>query len=53
MMIDDPDPVDGEGRCPHCGAKVLETDYACPNCGHVVWWMRKPDEEEAPDGDEK
>ncbi len=42
-----------ESRCPHCGAKVLDTDYACPNCGQVVRWMRKPDEEEAPSGDEK
>ena len=47
MMIKDSDPVDGEARCPHCGAKVLETSYACPNCGQVVRWMRKPDEEEA------
>ena len=53
-MIDDSDLVDGEARCPRCGAKVLETNYACPNCGQVVRWMKKPNEDEAPpSGDEK
>ena len=50
-MIEDPDPVNGEGRCPHCGAKVPKIDYACPNCGQVVRWGKKPDKHEAPDGD--
>ncbi len=53
MMIDDSDLVDGQARCPRCGAKVRETHYACPRCAQVLTWKKKPDNEEAPSGDEK
>ena len=53
MMNDDSDLVDGEARCPRCGAKVRETNYACPRCAQVLTWKKKPDDAEAPSGDEK
>ena len=47
-MTEDSGPLDGEARCPRCGAKVLETSYSCPQCAQVL--TRKPDKDEAPDG---
>ena len=47
-MIDVSDLVDGQARCPRCGAKVRETHYACPRCAKVLTWKKKPDQKEAP-----
>ncbi len=53
-MTEDSGLLDGEARCPRCGAKVLETDYACWKCGdYMQGWAKKPDKDEAPAGDEK
>lgn len=37
------------GRCPACGALVVEDQVECPDCGLVV--VGAPDEEAEADGD--
>ncbi len=50
MTVSSRTPEGESGRCPICDSPIVVEpssflgDATCPNCGHLIWFMRLPDE---------